>query len=170
MNQPWVYICSPSWIPLPPTSPSYPSGSSQCSSPEHPVSCIEPGLVIYFIYDYTCFNAILSNHPTLAFSHRVQKSVLYICVKFCSLHLCLSCCLSNRVIVIIFLDSIYVLLYCIGIFLSDLWEGNRQEGQGSPNGGNRLQVPDIFISLKQQEETNQWYFFLFYTNLKGGFS
>ena len=25
-----------------------------------------------------------------------------------------------------------------------LWEGNRQEGQGSPNGGNRLQVPDIF--------------------------
>ena len=33
-------------------------------------------------------------------------------------------------------------------------EGNRQEGQGSPNGGNRLQVPDIFLSLKRQEETN----------------
>ena len=32
------------------------------------------------------------------------------------------------------------------------WEGNRQEGQGSPNGGKRLQVPDIFISLKWQEE------------------
>ena len=28
-------------------------------------------------------NAILSDHPTLAFSHRVQKSVLYICVSFC---------------------------------------------------------------------------------------
>ena len=27
------------------------------------------------------------------------------------------------------------------------WEGNRQEGQGSPNGGNRLQVSDIFLSL-----------------------
>ena len=27
----------------------------------------------------TCFSAILSNHPTLAFSHRVQKSVLYLC-------------------------------------------------------------------------------------------
>ena len=40
-----------------------------------------------------------------------------------------------------------------------VWEGNRQEGQGSPNGGKRLQVPDIFISLKQQEETNQQYFF-----------
>ena len=34
------------------------------------------------------------------------------------------------------------------------WEGNRQEGQGSPNGGNSLQMSDIFISLKQQEETN----------------
>ena len=32
--------------------------------------------------------------------------------------------------------------------------GYRQEGQGSPNGGNRLQVSGIFISLKRQEETN----------------
>ena len=38
--------------------------------------------------------------------------------------------------------------------LMSIWEGNRQEGQGSPNGRNRLQVSDIFISLKQQEETN----------------
>ena len=35
---------------LPPPSASHPSGSSQCTSPEHPVSCIEPGLVIYFTY------------------------------------------------------------------------------------------------------------------------
>ena len=34
------------------------------------------------------------------------------------------------------------------------WEGNRQEGQGSPNGGHSLQVSDIFISLKRQEETH----------------
>ena len=39
------------------------------------------------------------------------------------------------------------------------WEGNRQEGQGSPNGGKRLQVPDIFLSLKQQEKTNLPYVF-----------
>ena len=45
----------------PPTSlPSHPSGSSQCTSPEHPVSCIEPGLAICFTYN-TRFNAILSN-------------------------------------------------------------------------------------------------------------
>ena len=37
--------------PLPSPSPSHTSGSSQCTSPKHPVSCIEPGLVIRFIYD-----------------------------------------------------------------------------------------------------------------------
>ena len=36
MNQPWIYMCSPSRSPLPPPSPSHPSGSSQCTSPEHP--------------------------------------------------------------------------------------------------------------------------------------
>ena len=51
MNLPRVYTCSPSWSPLPPPSPSQPSGSSQCTSPEHPVSCIEPGLAIRFTYD-----------------------------------------------------------------------------------------------------------------------
>ena len=36
----------------PPTYlPYHPSGSSQCTSPKHPVSCIEPGLVIHFTYD-----------------------------------------------------------------------------------------------------------------------
>ena len=49
--------------------------------PKLPVSCIEPGLVICFIYDNTRFSAILSNDPTLAFSHRVQKTLLYICVS-----------------------------------------------------------------------------------------
>jgi len=44
-------MCSLSWIPLLPPSPSHPSGSSQCTSPEQPVSCIEPGLVICFTYD-----------------------------------------------------------------------------------------------------------------------
>ena len=42
------------------------------------------------------------------------------------------------------------------------WEGNRQEGQGSPNGENKLQVPGIFISLKQQEEkTSNIYIHIF---------
>ena len=37
--------------PLSPPSPYHPSGLSQCTSPKHPVSCIEPGLAICFIYD-----------------------------------------------------------------------------------------------------------------------
>ena len=51
MHPPLVYTCSPSWTPHPPPSLYHPSGSSQCTSPKHPVSCIEPGLVIHFLYD-----------------------------------------------------------------------------------------------------------------------
>ena len=51
MNPPQVYPCSPSWTLLPPPSPYHPSGSSQCTSPNHPVSCIEPGLATCFIHD-----------------------------------------------------------------------------------------------------------------------
>ena len=82
MNQPWVYMCSPSRSPLPPSSRSHPSGSSQCTSSEQPVSWIEPGLVIYFTYGHIHVSVLFSNHPTLGFSHRVQKSVLYIYVSF----------------------------------------------------------------------------------------
>ena len=36
----------------------------------------------FHIWYYTCFNAILPNHPTLSLSHRVQKTILYISVSF----------------------------------------------------------------------------------------
>ena len=51
MNPSQVYMCSPSWTLLPPPSPYHPSGSSECTSPKHPVSCIEPGLATRFIHD-----------------------------------------------------------------------------------------------------------------------
>ena len=44
----------------------------------------------FLIWYYTCFNAILLNHPTLSFSYRVQKTVLYICVSFAVSHTGLS--------------------------------------------------------------------------------
>ena len=66
MNQPWVYMCSPYHTPIPLPSPSHPSGSSQCSSPEHPVSCIEPGLVIYFTYG--------NIHDSMLFSQNIPPS------------------------------------------------------------------------------------------------
>ena len=54
MHPLWVYTCSPSWTPLPPPFPYHLSGSSQCTNPKLPVSCIEPGLAIHFLYDITC--------------------------------------------------------------------------------------------------------------------
>jgi len=82
MNPPQVYMCSPSWTLLPPPSPYHPSGSSQCTSPKHPVSCIEPRLVICFIHD--------SIHVSVPFSQIFPPSpsptesirLLYISVSF----------------------------------------------------------------------------------------
>jgi len=66
MNQPWVYMCSPcSWTPLTLPSLSYPSGSSHCTSPEHPVSCVKPGLAICFTYDKVPWTARRSNQSIL---------------------------------------------------------------------------------------------------------
>ena len=66
MNLPQVYMCSPSWTPLPPPSPYHPSGSSQSTSPKHPVSCIEPGLATRFIHDIL--------HVSMPFSQIFQPS------------------------------------------------------------------------------------------------
>ena len=44
---------------LPPPSPSHPSGSSQCTSPEHPVSCIKPGhMIIYMLQCYSLKSSV----------------------------------------------------------------------------------------------------------------
>ena len=54
---------------------------------------------LFFIRYYTCFNAILPNHPPLPLPQSP---------KDCSIHLCLFCCLAYRVFVTIFLNSIYM--------------------------------------------------------------
>ena len=38
---------------------------------------------LFHIWQYTCFNAVLSDHPTLAVSHRVQKSVVVFIYNWC---------------------------------------------------------------------------------------
>ena len=81
MNQARVYMCPLSWTPLPPPSPSHPSGSSQGTSPEHPVSRIEPGLAIHFTY--------ANIHVSMSFSQIIPQSP-----KGCSICLCLFCCLT----------------------------------------------------------------------------
>ena len=70
MNPPQVYLCSPSWTLLPPLSPYPPSGSSQCTSPKHPVSCIEPGLATRFIHNII--------HVSMSFSQISPPSFNYI--------------------------------------------------------------------------------------------
>ena len=77
MNQPWVYMCFPSWTSLPLPSPSHPSGSSQCISPEHPVSCIEPGLAIHFTYDYVHVSMFFSQIIPPSPSPTESKRLLY---------------------------------------------------------------------------------------------
>ena len=69
-----------------PPSLYHPSGSSQCTSPKHPVSCIEPGLAIHFLYDIIHASMPFSQIIPRSLSHRVQKTVLYICVSFAVLY------------------------------------------------------------------------------------
>ena len=63
MNPLRVYMCSQSWTPLPTPSPYHLSGSSQCTSPKHPVSCNEPRLAIHIgiKFSYHPYPELISN-------------------------------------------------------------------------------------------------------------
>ena len=78
-----IHPNAPSYLPLHPIPLGLPSvpGLSTCLM--HPAWA---GYLFHPRY-YTCFDAVLLKNPTLAFSHRVQKSVLYICVSFSVLHI-----------------------------------------------------------------------------------
>ena len=83
MNQPWVYthVYPPVLNPVPPPSPSHPSGLSQCTSFECPVSSIKLGLVIYFtqskIHVFMLFSQIIPPSPCPTES----KSLFFISVS-----------------------------------------------------------------------------------------
>ena len=113
LNPPWVYMCSPSWTPLPPPSPSHPSGSSQCTSPKHPVSCIEPGLAIHFTYD--------NLHVSVPFFHIIPPSPSPTkSKKLFSMSVCLLLSHIQRYRYYLSKFCIYALVYSIGVFLSGL--------------------------------------------------
>ena len=85
MNQPRVHMCAPIPHPDPPPHP-IPLGwlrAPALSALLHALS-LHWSSILHMVY--TRFNAILSNHPTLALSHIVQNSVLYISVSFAALH------------------------------------------------------------------------------------
>ena len=101
-----VYTCSPSWSPLPPPSPYHPSGSSQCTSPKLPVSCIEPGLAICFLYDII--------HVLMSFSQIIPPPTESKRLFYKSVSLLLSHIQGCRYHLSKF--HIYALVYCIGSF------------------------------------------------------
>ena len=95
--------------PLPPLSPYHPSGSSQCNSPGHPVSCIEPGLAIHFLYDIIHVSLpssqIIPPSPSPTESKRLfYTSVTLLLSRIQGYHYHLS------------KFHIYALAYCIGVF------------------------------------------------------
>ena len=100
MNPPRVYTCSPSQTPLHPPSLYHPSGSSQCTSPKHPLSCIKPGLAIHFIYDIIQVSMPFSQIITPLPSPTESKRLFYTSVSFV-----LSCIQGYLTI---FLNSIYM--------------------------------------------------------------
>ena len=99
--------------PLPPPTPYHLSGSSPCTSPKHPVSCIEHRLALRFLHD--------SIHVSMPFSQIIppspspteSKSLFYTSVSL----------LLSRIQGYSYRLSkfhIYALVYCIGVFLSGL--------------------------------------------------
>ena len=109
MNLPWVYMSSP----LPPPSPYHLSGSSQRTSPKHPVSWIEPGLAIRFLHDSIHVSMPFSQIIPPSSSPSESKSLFYTSVS-----LLLSCIQGYHYHLSKF--HIYVSVYCIGVFPSGL--------------------------------------------------
>ena len=103
----------PIWTPLPPPSPYHPSGSSLCTSPEHPVSCIEPGLVIRFTCDIIHVSMPFSQIIPPSPSPTESKRLFYTSVSLLLSRTQGYCYHLSKF-------HIYALVYCIGIFLSGL--------------------------------------------------
>ena len=111
-----VYTCSPSWTPsptslLPPHIFLLGHPSAPALSILYHASNLDWWFVSHMIvYMFKCHSP-KSSHP-----RPLPQSP-----KDCSILLCLFCCLAYRVILTIFLNSIYMLnWYCIGVFLSGL--------------------------------------------------
>ena len=100
MNPPRVYTCSPSRNPLPPPSPYIPLGHPSAPAPNilYGASNLDWRFISYMIlFIFQCHS------PESSHSLPLLQSP-----KDCSIHLCLFCCLAYRVIVTIFLNSIYM--------------------------------------------------------------
>ena len=113
MNPPQVYMSSQPWTPLLPPSPYHFSGSSQCTSPKHPVSYIEPRLAIHFLHDILHVSMPFSQIIPPSPSPTESKSLFFISVSLLLSHI-------QGYHYHLSKFHIYALLYYIGVFLSGL--------------------------------------------------
>ena len=113
MNQSRVYMSSQSLTPLPPPTPYHLSGSSLCTSPKHPISCIEHRLAIRFLPDSIHVSMPLSQIIPPSPSPTESKSPFYTSVSLLLSHI-----QGHHYHLSKF--HIYVLVCCIGVFLSGL--------------------------------------------------
>ena len=100
MNPPQVYMGSQTWTPSHPPPHNIPLGHPRAPAPSilYPASNLDWWFVSYIIlYMFQCHSP-KSSHPLA-----LPQSP-----KVCSIHLCLFCCLTYRVIITIFLNSIYM--------------------------------------------------------------
>ena len=96
----------PSHLPPPPIPLGFPSAPALSTCLMHPTWAGD----LFHPWQYTCFNATLSEHPNLAFSHRVPS---LLCT---SVSLFMFCILGYHYHLSKF--HIYALVYCIGVYLS----------------------------------------------------
>ena len=108
-NLPQVYMSSQPWTPLPPPSPYHLSGSFQCTSPKHPVSCIELRLAIRFLHDIIPVSMPFSQIIPPSPSPTESESLFYTSVSLLLSRIQGYCYHLSKF-------HIYALVYCIGFF------------------------------------------------------
>ena len=145
MILPRVYTCSPSWTLLPPRSPYHPSGSSQCTSPKHPVSGIESGLATRFIHDIIHVSMPFSQISPPSPSPTESIRLIYTSVSLLLSRTQGYCYHLSKF-------HIYALGYCIGIFLSGLLH-TRPFRTNTPN---RCPFHYRGLECKSRKSRNTW--------------